>query len=163
MPDVRRSAEGDLLRGSSGHLWGWGSPAPAGESGCYDDAKTEGGLELAAIIVRWVLVFVIGFIGIPLNGAVLSALWGWFVVPVTGARQIGIAEGVGIVTVAAFLGRIATAHMRKVPLKEETPADVDWNEFSKRGLGVSLNFAILSPLGTLVFGWIVHTFFVATF
>jgi hypothetical protein len=47
--------------------------------------------------LKWAGVFLaLTVVSIPLNGLVISASWGWFVSPITGARPITLVEGVGL-------------------------------------------------------------------
>ncbi len=108
---------------------------------------------LAAL--KWVSGYALTIIiSVPVNGLLISATWGWFVVPATGARQIGIAQGVGLAIFISIVGIIATAHQIKYDFGDEKdPARV-----AARGLGKVIGGGILGPLATLAIAWAWHTF-----
>ena len=48
-----------------------------------------------------------------LNGVILRTLWGWFVIPVFGGREIRIPEAIGLSIVAGYLTMRAAAETKK--------------------------------------------------
>ena len=79
------------------------------------------------------------------NGYALSVLWGWFVVPTFGAPALSVVPAIGVAMVVSYL-----THQTHDCKKEEKSFGVTIAEGSAT--------AILRPLVTLFFGWIVHLF-----
>lgn len=76
-----------------------------------------------------------------LNGIVLQALWGWFIVPL-GLMEIGLAHAIGFNLLVRFC---------LFTQKEEREDSYSDKEIKKR-----LIVAILYPLLVLLTGWILH-------
>ena len=109
---------------------------------------------LAAI--RWVVGFVLVLVvSVPINGLLISATWGWFVSPITGAKHITITEGVGLAVFCSIIGTVATAHLKEWGVGEATD---DWQVIAAKNLGASIGVGVLGPLVTLLFAWLWHTF-----
>lgn len=73
------------------------------------------------------------------RGAVLSTLWGWFIVPL-GVPDINLGEAIGISLIAGFL-----MPQRPAEKKENAAAEAFW-------------LGILIAAFALAAGWIVHLF-----
>jgi len=74
-------------------------------------------------VFKWVMTFVIVMlVSIPLNGLVISATWGWFISPITGSRQITLAEGVGLSIFLLVAGSAVTALIVDKLYKDEVPS-----------------------------------------
>jgi len=82
-------------------------------------------------------------VGVLLNGFVLSILWGWFIVGVFGLPALTVGQAIGVSMVIGFLTYQQT----------HDSAKKSWAEVLSAGLGL----AILKPLITLAFGWVVYT------
>lgn len=57
----------------------------------------------------WGLGPIAFIISLPVNGLLLAATWGWFVAPITGAREISVAEGFGLGIFIGVAGLMVTA------------------------------------------------------
>lgn len=79
-----------------------------------------------------------------MNGWVLSILWGWFVSPLFGLKELAIAPAIGFSLVVGML-----THQESGEQKERSNFE-----------NVVLIFgrAVVSPLITLFIGWIVYQF-----
>jgi len=96
---------------------------------------------LGTIIAGLLVMAVILLIGIPfaiLNGWVLSWLWLWFVVPVFAVPALSMLQSIGIATVISFMTK------QYVPTGDKA--------------GEAWAYLILTPLVTLLFGYIIHSF-----
>jgi hypothetical protein len=83
------------------------------------------------------VVFGTFVLSIILNGFVLQVLWGWFITPF-GLPAISIPQGLGLALVVGFL-----THQYQD------------NKRSPEGV---ITYSIMSPVVSLVFGWVVHLF-----
>lgn len=92
---------------------------------------------MAAVLLILLALGII-IVGAVVKGFVLSTMWGWFIVPL-GVPDIGIAWAIGITGVVGLLTYDATL-----------------NRDSNEGLGYAFGGAVVVPLVTLFFGWIVH-------
>lgn len=94
--------------------------------------------------IAWFLVITGVLAGLPLlllvsscvNGWVLTKLWAWFMVPIFHLPTLTVWPAIGVALVARFL----------------TYQDMD----NKRKLGESVALAIIQPIISLGFGWLVH-------
>ena len=89
----------------------------------------------------------------PINGLLISATWGWFIVPITGARQISIAEGIGLALFCSIMGTIATAHLKEWDFGEAT-GDFRTNCF--KVIVTLVGVGIVGPIIGLGLAWIWH-------
>jgi len=90
-------------------------------------------------IVAFVALFVIRAM---LSGWVLSILWGWFLVPLLDFPQIQISHAIVIAIVISF-----TTGQNRLSMDDNTEALIK-----------AFLMAIIHPLLTLLFAWIVHMF-----
>ena len=92
------------------------------------------------------MIYLIGFgltiLSTPLNGLVLSVLWGWFMVPL-GVPGINIAHAIGISCVVGLLSH--------------QPRNVSTSS-PEAALGEILGWGIINPLLILLFGFIAKSF-----
>jgi hypothetical protein len=108
-------------------------------------------------ILGWLLGFVLVLlISIPLNGLLISATWGWFVVPITGAREISITQGVGLAMFCSIIGTAATAHLREWKIDNE---ETDWTKTAGVAFGKVIGVAVIGPILVLALAWIWHALF----
>lgn len=77
-----------------------------------------------------------------LRGTVAATLWGWFVSPVTGLPEIGVAVGVGLAATASML----------VPLPRPM------GDGSSEALARAVAFSVLTSLLALATGWVALQF-----
>lgn len=93
------------------------------------------------------ILYVVGFAvaEILVNGWVISILWGWFIVPVFKIPTLNILQAYGLALVVGIL--------TKQDIDVKSP-ERSITETIIRGIGV----AVLRPLFTLGFGWIVLQF-----
>jgi hypothetical protein len=95
-------------------------------------------------------VVLLGALGIPMliglgflvNGYVLSALWGWFMVPALHLPPLSVPYAIGVCLVAGFL----TNHRNG----KEAERDVPWWQ--------PMLMVVLKPGLALLFGWTVKAF-----
>jgi len=80
-----------------------------------------------------------------LRGWVLTILWGWFVVPTFDMPQLTLAPAIGIALVVSYL-----THQISSGKKDDRAASDQ--------IGKMIVHAIVGPLFTLLFGWVVHLF-----
>ena len=92
-----------------------------------------------------VIALLISPVTITLKGLVLTILWRWFVIPVTGLPALSIPMALGISLIASYL----TEQYIKQPKDDEDPA----YELIK-----NIVSGFLSPAFALFFGWIFHLF-----
>lgn len=106
-------------------------------------------------IMKWAFALaLLWLVSVPVNGLLICATWNWFVVPATGARQIGIAGGVGLSMFLVFAGSMATGHLARFDSNSEprTPPTVA-AVFVK-----AISVGVVSPLCGLAIAWVWHTF-----
>lgn len=90
------------------------------------------------------LLALIGILGVAagsvvLRGFALSVLWGWFVAPVFGVPELGIAQSLGLaVLLGLFLPNAAKS--------EEKSTAAAWSAI------------LLGPLSAILIGWIITLF-----
>ncbi|MEJ0019001.1 MAG: hypothetical protein WDN25_21065 [Acetobacteraceae bacterium] len=107
--------------------------------------------------VRWGLSFVLVLVvSIPINGLLISATWGWFITPITGTREISIAEGVGLAMFCSIIGTTATAHLKKWDFAEDGG---DWRAMAAKLLAAMVGIGVIAPLVTLAVAGAWHNFF----
>lgn len=97
-------------------------------------------------------------IAIPINGFVISLTWSWFVVPIFGIRELGIAESVGL---AIFISVLASPYMRG---RRDDPKIIANDTFAKataKIFGIVFGGYVIAPLLTLCGAWIWHAFFMS--
>ncbi len=102
-------------------------------------------MTMFSVVVEYVGVWILAFIGSIFNGFALSMLWSWFFVPTFGVPSLDIIPAIGFTMVVHFL----TYHAHRCKKEEMSN--------SARILKMVLE-AVLKPLITLFFGWIVHLF-----
>uniref|UniRef100_A0A6M3M4S4 Uncharacterized protein n=1 Tax=viral metagenome TaxID=1070528 RepID=A0A6M3M4S4_9ZZZZ len=91
------------------------------------------------------IALLISPITITLKGLVLTILWRWFVVPVTGLPALSIPMALGISLIAGYL--------TEQYIKQ--PKDDDEDQVHSLIVGIVKGF--LSPAFALFFGWIYHS------
>lgn len=86
-----------------------------------------------------VIALIIPFVGVTafVQGLCFTYLWSWFVCPVFGCREIGIAEAAGLAVIVGFF----RAYKKSTDWKSEWAA------------------LFAGPLLSLGFGWVLHHFF----
>lgn len=89
--------------------------------------------------MKFVLFFLIAFVGIPLNAFVLQKLWFWFIIPF-GMPHISLGHAVGLSVIAAILSH----QLRKPP------------EDSKEVLGEFIASMLFLPPIQLLIGFLAH-------
>lgn len=96
------------------------------------------------MFVLGLLFSVVGIVVVAaiLQGLVLSALWGWFVVPTFGLAPLSIPAAIGLGLILAF-----TTHQRNLAKEDK-----------KDSAGTVIVNIVLHPLIVLAFGWIVSLF-----
>lgn len=100
-------------------------------------------------VSKWVLTFIIVMlISVPLNGLVISATWGWFVSPITGARHISLTEGVGLSIFLSVAGSAVTASIADRLYGSEAPS----NRYAL------IIRSVVGPVTGLIWGWLWFTF-----
>jgi hypothetical protein len=110
---------------------------------------------LAAI--KWGVGFVLlAAVSVPINGLLISATWGWFVSPITGARQITISEGIGLAIFCSIIGTVATAHLKEWDFGDATD---DWRKIAAKAVGAAIGIGVVGPILVLAWAWAWHTFF----
>jgi len=102
---------------------------------------TQGAIGCLSLIATTVACMVI-------YGITLARLYAWFVVPTMRVRPIGIAEAIGLSTIATLLGRLP-----KDPTEEEKQqaAEHPW-----RSIALGPVRAVSACSTALVIGWICH-------
>ena len=104
--------------------------------------------------IKWGVGFVIVLIiSTPINGLLISATWGWFIAPITGARQISIAEGIGLAIFCSIIGSVATAHLKEWDFSKDTD---DSRVIGARATWALIGAGIIGPLIGLMFAWAWH-------
>lgn len=107
--------------------------------------------------IRWALgILMVLVISVPINGLLISTTWGWFIVPITGARTISVAEGVGLAMFCSIIGSVATAHLTKWDFDFDGES---WGSVAGTMAGTMLIVGVAAPLFGLTWAWIWHTFF----
>lgn len=105
--------------------------------------------------VKWVLlcglVFVVTF---PMYGLVIAYEWDWFVGPIIGARQITLAQGVGLCMFISAVGAIVAIHLRNWEAIEG-----DLSATLAAGLVKMIEIGLVAPLAGLGGAWTWHAFF----
>ena len=96
-------------------------------------------LGLAVVAIALIVV------GSIMNGWVLSVMWGWFVVPLFGVPVLKVAPAIGVALVAKMLTHQSSSKSNE---KKDTSETV----------GELIAAAFLSPMVTLLIGWIVLQF-----
>ena len=93
---------------------------------------------MAAFVITTMTIGIFGLMVATaiMRGYVLSILWGWFVVPIFGVPQIGIAQAIGVAMVVSLMTH------QYVPQKEKDR----W---------MPVITALLTPVFALAIGWIV--------
>jgi len=105
------------------------------------------------VAIKWGIGFVLLLVvSVPINGLLISATWGWFVSPITGARQITISEGIGLALFCSIIGTVATAHLKEWDSGDTTG---DWRVIAAAAIGVG----VIGPLIMLAWAWVWHTVF----
>lgn len=100
--------------------------------------------------IAWGTSFILlTIVSIPLNGLLISATWGWFVVPIVGARNISIAEGIGLSFFISVAGSVATAHLPRAHASDASATAL---------FGQAIGVGIVGPIIALSLGWVWHTF-----
>ena len=91
------------------------------------------------------LLFLSAFVGIVTKGWVLSVIWSWFIVPVTGLPLLSIPMAIGFSVAVGLI----TQQSQKI-------------DTEKKELLVSIaeiiGYGVLAPLFTLGFAWIIYQF-----
>ena len=93
------------------------------------------------LFVAAIALIVVGSI---MNGWVLSIMWGWFVVPLFGVPVLKVAPAIGVALVAKMLTHQSSSKSNEKKDTSETVGE--------------LIAAFLSPMVTLLIGWIVLQF-----
>jgi hypothetical protein len=105
--------------------------------------------------MHWAIILSFGTIlaSIPINGMVISIIWGWFIAPIFNLREITISQAVGI---SIFISLFTTPGMTKNAERKATT-----NEASaiQEAISLTITRLFLIPIGTLVIAWIWRTFF----
>lgn len=100
--------------------------------------------ETAKTVFAWLVVITGIVAGLPLlllvsscvNGWVLTKLWAWFMVPIFHLPALTLWPAIGVAMVIRFL----------------TYQDTN----NKRGIGESVALAVIQPIVSLGFGWLIH-------
>ena len=70
---------------------------------------------LIAFLAEWVLI--------PLEGFVVSAIWGWFIVSLFGLPSLGLAGGIGLILLFRMLRGTEPNDIADEPMKTEDVID----------------------------------------
>ena len=105
-------------------------------------------LDAVKLIFGYVVTFIIA---IPLNGLLVSVTWGWFVAPVFGFREIGVAESIGL---TLFL-RLAAASIYQPNLEKEKE-EKGLKGVAAEALGKAIGAGIVQPIIGLGLAWVFH-------
>ena len=89
---------------------------------------------------------VVMIVGIVANGIVLTALWGWFIMPIFGLPVLTVTQAIGFSMVVGFL---TYQH-----IESETAPSKSFAEVMVKNLAI----AVGRPGMTLLFGWFVQLF-----
>lgn len=93
----------------------------------------------------FILLFLSAYVGIVTRGWVLSIVWSWFVVPVTGLPLLSIPMAIGF----SFAVNLITNNQSKV---DSTKKEI-WESLLE-----IVGYGILAPLFALGFAWIIYQF-----
>lgn len=106
-------------------------------------------------ILTWVLGFLLlWLVSVPVNGLVISSTWNWFIVPVTGAKTIGIAGSIGLSMFLTFAGAAATGHLARFDSSPEPAIAMTAASLFVKTISVG----VVAPLCGLAIAWVWHTF-----
>ena len=113
---------------------------------------------LTILVILFYILFALALIvasvagGAIINGFVLRVMWGWFIVPVFHLPLPTLVQAMGLCLIVNFMFRFSHNPPRPRKPDEKKPSR---NEV----VGRSIGHAIGTPLMVLLFGWVLHRFF----
>jgi hypothetical protein len=95
----------------------------------------------------WAFMAVITPIIIGIRGLCISAMWGWFIAPVTGWREISTPEAIGISLFMSLFSNISPPDKSKFEGKTTS-------EITAEVVGSMIGVGVLAPLLVLLMAWL---------